>query len=262
MIFTTLLKHPFSFLRRRGHHSIIYIDDAYLQGDSYGACYNNVYETVSLFQKLGFTINLRKSVLHPAQKIDFLGFVLDSHLMTITLSQRRIDGIISACTILLQGHSYRIRHVASALGMLFASLSAVRHGALFYRAIERDKNAALRRNNGNFRTVMTLPVVAKNEILQWHNHIGSVHHFIHPPPPIMITIYSDASLEGWGATDSTCMVGGRWDEDVALEHINSLGLFAAKLALEELACSLHDCHIKLKIDNTTAVTLTKWGVTT
>ena len=69
----------------------------------------------------------------------------------------------------------------------------------------------------------------------------------------MITI-SDASLEGWGATDSMCMVGGRWDEDVALEHINSLELFPAKLALEELVCSLRDCHIQLKIDNTTAVT--------
>ena len=31
MIFTKLLKHPFSFLSKRGHHSIIYIDDAYLQ---------------------------------------------------------------------------------------------------------------------------------------------------------------------------------------------------------------------------------------
>ena len=70
----------------------------------------------------------------------------------------------------------------------------------------------------------------------------------------MLTIYSDASLEGWGATDSTGMVGGRLDEDVAFEHINSLELFAAKLALEKLACSIHDCHIQLKIDNTTAVT--------
>ena len=34
MLFTKLLKHLFSFLRRRGHHSIIYIADAYLQGDS------------------------------------------------------------------------------------------------------------------------------------------------------------------------------------------------------------------------------------
>ena len=50
------------------------------------------------------------------------------------------------------------------------------------------------------------------------------------------------------------MVGGRWDEDVAFEHINSLELFAAKLALEKLAGSIHDCHIQLKIDNTTAVT--------
>ena len=70
----------------------------------------------------------------------------------------------------------------------------------------------------------------------------------------MLTIYSDASLEGWGATDSTGMVDGRWDEDVAFEHINSLELFAAKLALEKLAGSIHDCHIQLKIDNTTAVT--------
>ena len=56
MIFTKLLKHPFSFLRRRGHHSIIYIDDAYLQGDSYDACYNNVYETVSLFKNWGLPL--------------------------------------------------------------------------------------------------------------------------------------------------------------------------------------------------------------
>ena len=70
----------------------------------------------------------------------------------------------------------------------------------------------------------------------------------------MLTIYSDASLEGWGSTDSTGMVGGRWDEDVAFEHINSLELFAAKLALEKLAGSIHDCHIQLEIDNTTAVT--------
>ena len=129
--------------------------------------------------------------------------------MTIQLSRWRIDGIISACTMLLQGHSHRIRYVASVVGMLIAALPAVRHGALFYRAIEHDKNAALRMNKGNFYKMMTLSIAAKNDILWWHNHIGSAHHFIHPPP-IMLTIYSDASLEGWGATDSTGMVDGGW----------------------------------------------------
>ena len=37
-------------------------------------------------------------------------------------------------------------------------------------------------------------------------------------------------------------------------NINSLELFAAKLALEKLAGSIHDCHIQLIIDNITAVT--------
>ena len=47
------------------------------------------------------------------------------------------------------------------------------------------------------------------------------------------------------------MIGGAW-EDVVFEHINSLELYAAKLALEQLVDSCRDCHIQL--DNTTAVT--------
>ena len=59
------------------------------------------------------------------------------------------------------------------------------------------------------------------------------------------------------------MVDGRWDEDVAFEHINSLELFAAKLALEKLAGSIHDCHIQLKINiQLLLLTLTEWGALT
>ena len=55
--FHQAIETPILLSQEKGHRSIIYIDDAYLQGDSYDACYNNVYETLSLFQKLGFTIN-------------------------------------------------------------------------------------------------------------------------------------------------------------------------------------------------------------
>ena len=34
LIFTKLLKQPFSFLRKQGYASVIYIDDSYLQGDT------------------------------------------------------------------------------------------------------------------------------------------------------------------------------------------------------------------------------------
>ena len=46
---------------------------------------NDVY--LILFTKLGFTVHLVKSVLQPQQKIDFLGFVLDSITMMVTLNE-------------------------------------------------------------------------------------------------------------------------------------------------------------------------------
>ena len=69
------------------HKSIIYINGAYMQVYSYNECYNNI----NLLMQLGFTINLQKSVLHPMQKIGCFGFILDSQLMTITLSMKQID---------------------------------------------------------------------------------------------------------------------------------------------------------------------------
>ena len=68
------------------------------------------------------------------------------------------------------------------------------------------------------------------------------------------TIHFDASLDGWGATDGVHTKGGPWDHTHELPHINTLELFAAKLALESLAGHIKNNHIHLKLDNQTAVT--------
>ena len=52
-IFTKLLKPVFNVLRQEGYLSSSYIDDCYLQGASYGECYDNVQETVMLLRELG-----------------------------------------------------------------------------------------------------------------------------------------------------------------------------------------------------------------
>ena len=45
LIFTKLLKQPFGFLRKRGYSSVVYIDDSYLQGDTYAHCLENIHAT-------------------------------------------------------------------------------------------------------------------------------------------------------------------------------------------------------------------------
>ena len=47
--------------------------------------------------------------------------------------------------------------------------------------------------------------------------------------------------------------GGRWSPEEEISHINVLELYAAKLVLQSLAKSLNTCHIKILLDNTTAI---------
>ena len=54
--------------------------------------------------------------------------------------------------------------------------------------------------------------------VQWrHDNISHVHHFIHAPA-VCLTIHSDASLDGWGATDGVQTMGGLWDPTHELPH--------------------------------------------
>ena len=44
-IFTKISKVPFGHLRSQGHNSVVYVDDSYLQGDTYQACFANIVDT-------------------------------------------------------------------------------------------------------------------------------------------------------------------------------------------------------------------------
>ena len=45
--------------------------------------------TIQLLESMGFTINLEKSQLIPAQRTQFLGFILDSRLMKFFLPEEK-----------------------------------------------------------------------------------------------------------------------------------------------------------------------------
>ena len=99
---------------------------------------------------------------------------------------------------------------------------------------------------------MTLSPAAGGEVRWWIAHVAHSQKFLHAPP-LNIIIYSDASLEGWGATDSISTVGAPWQVADALLHINVLKLTAAHFALLHLAADARGIHIQLKLDNLAVV---------
>ena len=179
-VFTKVLKAPFAYLRRQGHASVIYLDDGYLQASTYEECCKNIQCTTSLLEALGFFIS-DKSVLTPTTRLIFLGFILDSDAMTITLTEKRKGKILSAAKVMASAPTQRIRAVAALVGMIIAALPGVTHGQLHYRRLERDKNIALLQTKGNFNKNMTLSAAAVRDIIWRYTNISGSYSFIHPP---------------------------------------------------------------------------------
>lgn len=83
------MKPPMTALHRLGHIASNYIDDLILQGRTYTDCVQNVIDTVSQLDPLGFVIHPDKSVFIPTQVLVVLGFVINTVTMTIYLTTEK-----------------------------------------------------------------------------------------------------------------------------------------------------------------------------
>ena len=246
-IFTKQLKPVFSVLRSNGHISVIFVDDSYLQGDTWSECQNNIKDTIGLLRSLGFTINVPKSILEPTQEIIFLGFVFNSLTMTISLTQEKSSKLISKISNLMSKNVCHIRDLAS----LIAIFPAVTFGKLHYRALESFKIKALKLSCGNYDYSIALTKGAVEEVNWWLQNIPNTTNFIHAPD-IDCVIHTDASNLGWGATNGKTPTGGRWNSQED-DHINKRELLAIKLALLAYCREEKYKHVRIMCDNTTAV---------
>ena len=153
---------------------------------------------MNLFGKLGFLPHAEKSIFEPTQIITFLGFVINSVTMTITLFPVKALKVYMACKKLLAKSEHSILEQSQVIGLLVASLPAVQYGQLHYRHLEIDKNIVLKLAKGNYLDTMCLSPVAKADLAWWlDNVLQSKNPISHGRIDIEITC--DASKKGWGA---------------------------------------------------------------
>lgn len=67
-VFTKLLKPVLLELRSKGHQSVMYFDDCYVQAETFDMCLENNYDTVNILENLGFVINREKSMTVPIKR--------------------------------------------------------------------------------------------------------------------------------------------------------------------------------------------------
>ena len=128
--FPKLMKPPFSFLRSEGYLSVIYVDDCYLQGDLFAKCAENVIRTIDILESLGFYIKTEKSEIMPKRQVTFLGVIIDSLHMAITLINEKKQKLLKLCTATRLAHTFTIRELAKLIGNLVAFMEALSYGRL------------------------------------------------------------------------------------------------------------------------------------
>ena len=164
-MFTKLLKPVFKVLREKGLLSSAYIDDLYLQGDTFHECLENALNTVQLLRDLGFVVKEEKSCLHPSQQLEYLGFFLNS--VSVRLSHARVEKVVQACEKLLSNSHPTILHLVEVIELMVSSFPAGEHGPLHYRSLDIKKIEGLRQTIGNFSGEIFLSVNSREELQWW-----------------------------------------------------------------------------------------------
>ena len=196
-IFAKLMKPILSSLRKKVHQVMNYLDDFFFVGDTSQECKDAVIDTCD--SKLRFSIHPDKSQFIPVQKIEYLGFTLDSTSMTVSLTDIKQQKIKTLIGETRQSKKLKIRQITKILGIFEPSLPAIKFGRLNMFHLQKCKNEAFKLNKGNYEGLLNLTENCISE-LQWcQKSVDSVNDIYHIYITIyQLTIYSDACPNGWG----------------------------------------------------------------
>ena len=251
-IFTKILKPILSHLRSLGFEIVMYIDDSLLLGDNEEECHLAVSNACRLLDSLGFTIHPIKSVFKPTQTIEFLGFVLNSVSMTVTLTEHKMEKIKNVCCDLMEKSKVSIQFLAEVIGKLVATQPGVWIAPLFYKRLETLKNDSLKECKGDYSASTLLSQEAKDDLKWWIDNLDGFSTPVKRSKPTKV-VTSDASKKGWGAECEGELTGGMWTVQESELHINLLELKAALFALKAFCKNIKDCSILIRTDNSTTV---------
>ena len=134
--FTKLLKPPLPLLRKLERVLVAsYFDDLITIDCSYSACSNNIMKIIKLLSSLGLIVDRLKSALFSCQEIEYLGFIINSTNMKLTLTLIKKQKIVSLCDEILSSSHVKIRKFSQLVGKFSSSFIAAPQGKLCYSSI-------------------------------------------------------------------------------------------------------------------------------
>ena len=108
-VFTNVLKPVYALFRRNDIRCCYHIDDSLIMNQDFEKCTTETSFVASEIDKLGFTVNMKKSVFQPTQRNVFFGLVIDTIEFKVFLTEEKIVKILSLCSSILKERKVTIR---------------------------------------------------------------------------------------------------------------------------------------------------------
>ena len=254
-VFTSLMTVIATFLRRRAITLHPYLDDWLARNQNRRRLLEHRQFILSLINSLGLIINYEKSDLVPAQGFTFIGMEFLTHINIIRVPQARQMKILETVRMFSQKTSVSARDFLSLLGPLNAAADLVMLGRLHLRPLQMS----LRNQWKPQKLSLCNQIGMTTEILQ-HLKWWLQEDLYHQGIPLRIdppshTIFTDASLSGWGAhvEPEELLFHGVSTEDQSRLHIYVVEMKAIFLSLSRAVHKVKNSTVLVSTDNTTVV---------
>jgi len=256
LVFTRMLQPLAVYVHLRGHLLHRYLDDLLPRSQVRDAVMTNTQFLLDLLFRLGWRVNVDKSMLVPSQDFVYIGVRFLTLLGVMVPPDDRILKIFSAAQHLLQG-PVTAKRFLSLLGLLGSAEKQVPTGRLHLRPLQVCLRAQFSMGVHQLSHLVSVAnYPAAIQALHWWSDRDNL--MVGQPLGPFVgdhTLYTDASMTQWGAHDDTTtfQVSGVWSLQDKSQSINFLELKAVLLALRSAPLSWQSLKLLIATDNSTVV---------
>jgi hypothetical protein len=195
-------------------------------------------------------VNLEKSILSGGQKIDYLGYTIDTsgEWPVIKAHKQRVSRIKRNIKTLLKKGSATARVFAKVAGLSVPVAWTVAPGRLFLRHLYH-----LLATRSSWSDTLYIDEYTRDELIWWLEAIDQFNFKEIKPQPVQVQLTTDASKTSWGAKLGVHEARGDWNNRVSCQSSNYREILAIFLALLAFRKQLHGLHVQILTDNVTAM---------
>lgn len=147
-----------------------YVDDSFMAERTAEECADGMIRIEQLFNSLGLTTAEEKTV-GPATKIVFLGILIDSENMTISLDRERIASIRTLLCEWLDKTTCSLHGLQSLIGTLSWAANVVAHGRIFIQQLRALEQRHHHISDMDDDTLITIDSDSRDDLQWWQSFI-------------------------------------------------------------------------------------------